>query len=160
VSSAVVEKADTATLKKPKKIKLDVGTKAALIISVALLLLMVVFPLVNILTRASEGTGREVFGNILESAVTRKIIMNTILLGVIVATIGTIIGFFLAYAQVKLNFRGKKLLHIIALVPLITPPFAFATAVISHLRPKRNHHSRPLGINSNPLRFTRFNNCS
>jgi iron(III) transport system permease protein len=37
----------------------------------------------------------------------------------------------LAYAQVKLNFRGKKLLHVIALVPLITPPFAFATAVIS-----------------------------
>ena len=31
----------------------------------------------------------------------------------------------------KLNFRGKKILHVIALVPLITPPFAFATAVIT-----------------------------
>jgi len=127
----VIEKDTAVTLKKPKKIRLDIGTKTALIISVALLLLMVVFPLLNILTRASEGTGREVFANILESAVTRKIILNTIILGTVVATIGTIIGFFLAYAQVKLNFRGKKLLHVIALVPLITPPFAFATAVIS-----------------------------
>ena len=131
MSTAVIEKDKAATLKKPKKIRLDIGTKTALIISVALLLLMVVFPLLNILTRASEGTGREVFANILESAVTRKIILNTIILGTVVATIGTIIGFFLAYAQVKLNFRGKKLLHVIALVPLITPPFAFATAVIS-----------------------------
>ena len=131
MSTAVLEKEVAASTKKPKKIRLDIGTKTALIISVALLLLMVVFPLLNILTRASEGTGREVFANIFESAVTRKIIINTIVLGVVVASIGTIIGFFLAFAQVKLNFRGKKLLHIIALVPLITPPFAFATAVIS-----------------------------
>jgi hypothetical protein len=131
VSTAVLEKEKAVALKKPKKIRLDIGTKTALILSVALLLLMVVFPLLNILTRASEGTGREVFANIFESAVTRKIILNTIILGTVVATIGTIIGFFLAYAQVKLNFRGKKLLHVIALVPLITPPFAFATAVIS-----------------------------
>ena len=131
MSTAVLEKEVAVSTKKPKKIRLDIGTKTALIVSVALLLLMVVFPLLNILTRASEGTGREVFANIFESAVTRKIIVNTIVLGVVVATIGTIIGFFLAFAQVKLNFRGKKLLHIIALVPLITPPFAFATAVIS-----------------------------
>jgi len=50
---------------------------------------------------------------------------------VVVASLGTLIGFFLAYAQMKLNFRGKKILHVIALVPLITPPFAFATAVIT-----------------------------
>jgi iron(III) transport system permease protein len=92
---------------------------------------MVVFPLLNILTRAFDETGQEVFANILTSAVVRGIIKNTIILGVVVATLGTLIGFFLAYAQVKLNFRGKKLLHIISLVPLITPPFAFATAVIS-----------------------------
>lgn len=131
VSAAVLEKEKAVMLKKPKKIKLDVGTKAALIVSVFLLLLMVVFPLINILSRAFEATGQEVFANIFKSQVIRNVIMNTILLGVIVATLGTIVGFFLAYAQVKLNFRGKKFLHILALVPLITPPFAFATAVIS-----------------------------
>ena len=102
-----------------------------MIISVFLLLLMVVFPLLNIFTRAFDESGKQVFSTIFTSEVVRGIIKNTIVLGIIVATLGTLIGFFLAYAQVKLNFRGKKLLHIISLVPLITPPFAFATAVIS-----------------------------
>jgi iron(III) transport system permease protein len=128
----------TANVGKPAKaprkkngIKLDIGTKTILIISVFLLLLMVVFPLLNIFTRAFDESGKEVFSTIFTSEVVRGIIKNTIILGVVVATLGTIIGFFLAYAQVKLNFRGKKLLHILSLVPLITPPFAFATAVIS-----------------------------
>lgn len=127
----MLETKSAAPLKKKNGIKLDVGTKTTLILAVFLLLLMVVFPLLNILTRAFDETGQEVFSNILTSEVVRKIIRNTVLLGVIVASLGTLIGFFLAYAQVKLNFRGKKILHIICLVPLITPPFAFATAVIS-----------------------------
>lgn len=127
----MIETKAAAPLKKKNGIKLDVGTKTTLILAVFLLLLMVVFPLLNILTRAFDETGQEVFSNILTSEVVRKIIRNTVLLGVIVASLGTLIGFFLAYAQVKLNFRGKKILHIICLVPLITPPFAFATAVIS-----------------------------
>ena len=127
----MLEIKSAAPLKKKSGVKLDVGTKTTLILAVFLLLLMVVFPLLNILTRAFDETGLEVFSNILTSEVVRGIIKNTIVLGVVVASLGTLIGFFLAYAQVKLNFRGKKLLHIISLVPLITPPFAFATAVIS-----------------------------
>ena len=92
---------------------------------------MVVFPLLNIFTRAFDESGKEVFSTIFTSEVVREIIRNTVVLGIIVATLGTLIGFFLAYAQVKLNFRGKKILHVISLVPLITPPFAFATAIIS-----------------------------
>lgn len=118
-------------LKKKNGIKLDIGTKTVLIIAVFLLLLMVVFPLLNIFTRAFDESGKEVFSTIFTSEVVREIIRNTVVLGIIVATLGTLIGFFLAYAQVKLNFRGKKILHVICLVPLITPPFAFATAIIS-----------------------------
>ena len=118
-------------LKKKSGIKLDIGTKTVLIISVFLLLLMVVFPLLNIFTRAFDESGKQVFSTIFTSEVVREIIRNTVVLGIIVATLGTLIGFFLAYAQVKLNFRGKKILHVICLVPLITPPFAFATAIIS-----------------------------
>ena len=92
---------------------------------------MVVFPLLNIFTRAFDESGKQVFSTIFTSEVVREIIRNTVVLGIIVATLGTLIGFFLAYAQVKLNFRGKKILHVICLVPLITPPFAFATAIIS-----------------------------
>tara|TARA_B110000503_G_scaffold143432_1_gene244833 strand:- start:3304 stop:5040 length:1737 start_codon:yes stop_codon:yes gene_type:complete len=131
MTAAVLASSQTAIRKSKNGVKLDVGTKALLIMSVFLLLLMVVFPLVNILSRAFEESGKEVFANILTSEVIRRVIKNTIVLGIVVASLGTLIGFFLAYAQVKLNFRGKKLLHVLSLVPLITPPFAFATAVIT-----------------------------
>jgi iron(III) transport system permease protein len=36
----------------------------------------------------------------------------------------------MAYTQARVEFRGKKILHIINLVPIISPPFAFATAII------------------------------
>ena len=91
---------------------------------------MIILPLTNILLRSSEETGVAVFKNLISDPVTRKIFQNTVIMGLSVGALGTLIGFFLAYAQTRLQFRGKKLLHVISLVPLISPPFAFATAVI------------------------------
>jgi iron(III) transport system permease protein len=111
-------------------VRLDTATKISLGLSLLLLLLLVVYPLINIFVRSFEPSGREVFGNVFYSKVTQQVIRNTFVLGATVGSLGTFIGFILAYAQTKLNFRGKKALHIISLVPLISPPFAFATAVI------------------------------
>jgi iron(III) transport system permease protein len=56
---------------------------------------------------------------------------NSLLLGALVGIFGTVIGFLSAYAQVFLEFRGKRLLHWLTLLPMISPPFAAATAVIT-----------------------------
>lgn len=56
---------------------------------------------------------------------------NSLLLGALVGIFGTFIGFVSAYAQVFLDFRGKRLLHWLTLLPMISPPFAAATAVIT-----------------------------
>ena len=112
------------------KQKLDLLTKVIMFITISLLLLMIILPLANILVRSSETTGVEVFKRLLSDPVTQKIFQNTVVIGLSVGALGTLIGFLLAYAQTRLQFRGKKLLHIICLVPLISPPFAFATAVI------------------------------
>ncbi len=111
-------------------VRLDVPTKITLALALILLFVLIIFPLINIFVRSFEPTGREVFGNVFSSKVTQQVIKNTVVLGITVGILGTFIGFILAYAQTKLNFRGKKALHIISLVPLISPPFAFATAVI------------------------------
>lgn len=58
-------------------------------------------------------------------------LQNSLLLGLIVGLAGTFVGFLSAFAQVFLEFRGKKLLHLLSLLPLISPPFAAATAVIT-----------------------------
>ncbi|MEK6648497.1 MAG: iron ABC transporter permease [Actinomycetota bacterium] len=110
--------------------KLDLITRIVLVCTIAVLALLIIFPLTNILITATHENGRAVFSSIFSSPVTRQIIKNTVLLGSTVGVLGTLIGFLLAYAQTRLEFRGKKILHIISLIPLISPPFAFATAVI------------------------------
>ena len=87
-------------------------------------------PLANILKFASEPTGLDIFKALPESAVDREIVKNTLKLGLTVGLLGTLIGFLLAYAQVRIEFKGKKFFHLLNLVPIISPPFAFATAVI------------------------------
>lgn len=116
--------------RKNRGMKLDLITRIVLGCVIAVLALLIVFPLTNILFRATHESGRAVFGSIFSSPVTRQIIKNTIFLGISVGFLGTFIGFLLAYVQTRLEFRGKKVLHVISLVPLISPPFAFATAII------------------------------
>ncbi|NLX11231.1 MAG: iron ABC transporter permease [Chloroflexi bacterium] len=74
--------------------------------------------------------GQELFENYLGSPVYRTIIQNTMEMGLLVAAAGTALGFLLAYVQVKVDVPFKRLMHIIALVPVIAPPFAVATATL------------------------------
>ena len=91
---------------------------------------LIVLPLLNILVYSTQPSGSALVKNSLSDIVTRNIIWNTVKLGLSVATLGTLLGFIMAYTQARVEFRGKKILHIINLVPIISPPFAFATAVI------------------------------
>ncbi|EAP99231.1 iron(III)-transport system permease protein sfuB [Janibacter sp. HTCC2649] len=107
-------------------------TLIAMVTVVVLLLAVIVgLPLVRILTVAFSREGWEIVSSMLTNPVNRRILWNTVQLGVIVAVLGTGVGFVMAYAQVRLKFRGKKLLHLISLMPIVSPPFAVATAAIT-----------------------------
>ncbi len=110
--------------------KLDVFTKFAILIIVLILTVLILIPIGNVLYKSFQPGGSDVFRDVVENDYTRQIILNTVWLGTSVGAIGTLVGFLLAYVQVRLNFRGKKLLHVLSLLPLVSPPFAFATAVI------------------------------
>ena len=110
--------------------KFDIFTKIAITAVVAIITLLIVVPVLSILFESTKPSGVNVFKSVLSNPVVRLTIKNTVWLGLSVGFFGTLIGFILAYIQVRINFRGKKLLHILTLVPLVSPPFAFATAVI------------------------------
>ncbi|MGH3991730.1 MAG: hypothetical protein ACRDSN_04610, partial [Pseudonocardiaceae bacterium] len=55
---------------------------------------------------------------------------NTLLLGLLVGLFGTTLGFLFAFVQSRLDVPFKRTLHVIALVPIVSPPFAIATATI------------------------------
>ena len=110
--------------------KLDIGTKITLVSAFLILIALVIIPLVNIFKYSFQPGGTEILREVFTSFVKRQIVLNTVWLGISVGFVGTLIGFLLAYAQVRVKFRGKRILHVISLVPLISPPFAFATAVL------------------------------
>ncbi|RQP10748.1 MAG: iron ABC transporter permease [Microbacteriaceae bacterium] len=129
ISNATVPRARRFSLRS-RETPLDLTTRIAVVLVVLILGVLIVLPLVNILSSAVSEQGLAVFNSIF-SSVNLQVLQNTVVLGVLVGAIGTVIGFLLAYVQVRLDFRGKKLLHLLALLPIVSPPFAVATAVIT-----------------------------
>ena len=60
----------------------------------------------------------------------RKIFTNTLLMGGLSATFGTLVGFIFAYTVVRCNPPGKGIIHTLALVPTVSPPFAIALSTV------------------------------
>ncbi len=59
-----------------------------------------------------------------------RVVGNTMIMGLGAATGGTILGFIFAYALVRCNFPFARLVHVVTLLPTISPPFAIAIAAI------------------------------
>ncbi len=62
--------------------------------------------------------------------VLRRAFMDTMIMGVLTAFFGTMVGFIFAYATVRCNMPGKKIVHWLALLPTVSPPFALALSLI------------------------------
>ncbi len=59
-----------------------------------------------------------------------RALKNSIALGSSAAVLSTIIGYIFAYAIVRSDMKGKKLFHLMAMLPIISPPFVMALAMI------------------------------
>ena len=113
------------------RVRQDPVTVAIVGVIALVLVLLVLAPLATVLSRAFSKEGTEVLSSILSSTTNRTIIVNTIVLGCVVGLAGTLVGFFMAYVQARVDMPGKKLLHLICLVPIVSPPFAVATSSIT-----------------------------
>jgi iron(III) transport system permease protein len=60
----------------------------------------------------------------------RLVFRDTLVMGVLTATGGTILGFIFAYTMVRCTIPFKRLVHLLALVPTVSPPFAIALSTI------------------------------
>lgn len=60
----------------------------------------------------------------------RRSFTDTMTMGLMTAIFGTIVGFIFAYATVRCNIPGKGIIHWMALLPTVSPPFALALAMI------------------------------
>lgn len=97
----------------------------ALIVGVGLL-----YPLAKVIGLTFSPAGLTVLQRMFTNPVNRQTVTNTVSLGVLVAVIGTAIAYLFAYVQARLDVPGKKILHLLAILPVVSPPFALATSVI------------------------------
>jgi iron(III) transport system permease protein len=60
----------------------------------------------------------------------RQVFYDTLRMGLLSASFGTALGFLFAYSYVRCAVPLKPLVHVLALLPTISPPFAIAIAAI------------------------------
>ncbi|MBK8020977.1 MAG: iron ABC transporter permease [Chloroflexi bacterium] len=101
-----------------------------LLIAVLFVVVTILLPLLSMIATGVSGEGLTDLQRFVTDPVYLNIIRNTIVLGLTVAIGGTLLGFLFAYVQVKVKAPFKGFMHIIALVPIISPPFALASAII------------------------------
>ena len=102
----------------------------SLLLVVLFIFVAIILPILAMVGASLSEEGRALFAHYLGERAYQDIITNTLVMGLTVATAGTAIGFLFAYVQVKMKAPFKRFMHLIALVPIISPPFAVATAII------------------------------
>lgn len=103
----------------------------AVLLAVALIVLFVVYPTVQIIARSLSSDGRVQWDRLFHASETVRTIRNTLLLGAVVGTVGTVVGLVMAFVQVRATLPARRLLHLLMLIPVVSPPFSVAMSVIT-----------------------------
>ena len=106
----------------------------AIILSFALLLLFVIYPLAKTLIYSlTDETGAFSLANliaILQTPRYGKVFGRTMALSLIVAVIATFIGYVFAYTVTRVNIPGKGFFKTMATLPILSPPFVLSLSII------------------------------
>jgi len=114
---------------------------ATVLVLWALLALFILFPLARLLARAFLDGGQLTLANlatILQDVNHRQAFWNSLLLAALVGLGGTVLGFLYAFAAVRANLTRPwtTILDAASLLPLISPPFTTAIAMIFSFGPR------------------------
>lgn len=95
--------------------------------------LFILYPLYNTVKVSLMNNGSFdliVYKTIFSQQRFKTAIFNSIFLGVVVATLGTIIAFLFAYTLTRIEFPGKSFFKGMVIMPIISPPFIFALSAV------------------------------
>lgn len=107
---------------------------AVILMMIILLFTFAVWPLLEIVKQSLVDTqgnfSFQAYANVFTMSETYKALRNTIMLAVIVGVLATVIGFLFAYCTSHLAIKGKKLFNMMAMMPMVSPPFSVALSII------------------------------
>ncbi|MFA6784592.1 MAG: iron ABC transporter permease [Sphaerochaeta sp.] len=105
----------------------------AILVVFYLLIVFVIFPIYQVFKTSLSYEGRfslKNYSEVLSHSYYIQPLINSMVLGILVATIGTAIGFMFAYAITRTPMKGKGAFRLIATFPMVSPPFVVALACI------------------------------
>ncbi|MBU4349888.1 iron ABC transporter permease [bacterium] len=97
------------------------------------LILFILFPLFKVIQLSflpDEHLSLDIYKYIFQHRWLAKTFFNSMLLGVIVASLATLIGFIFAFALNRTDISSKPFFKTLAMLPIISPPFMLALSVI------------------------------
>ena len=124
------------SLEKRKQRQQLLRQPALIAVTLAIILILVIFsiyPLLEVFRQTiwDNGLDFSVLQKTLSSSYFWKAFGNSVLLGLTTAAISTVVGFIFAFAVTRTEMPGKKFFHMIAMLPIVSPPFVMALAMIT-----------------------------
>ena len=106
----------------------------SILATIFLLALFVVYPLLRVLIHSlTDAEGNFSLENLVAIFSTSRylaVLGRTILLGVVVAFLATVIGYIFAYTITRINVPCKGFLKMMATLPILSPPFILSLSII------------------------------
>lgn len=103
------------------------------VIILAALVVFVVVPLVNVLVasfRTPDGLGLDNYALMGSRRLYRNALRNSLAVGSVVGVLGVMLGYVCAYVIERTSVPLKRVLHVLVMLPIISPPFAGAVSIL------------------------------
>lgn len=104
---------------------------AAIALSIAV---FVVYPLVRVLLASFQGDDGgwtlAGYGELAGRKLYRNALINSLSVGVVVGMLSVALGYLAAFVLTRLDVPGKRLLHYVTILPIVSPPFVSAVSIL------------------------------
>jgi len=115
------------------------------------LIIFILYPLCKVITVSVFSKGQFSFivlKDVISNWYFRQGFYNSIIMGTLTSIIGAGIGFLFAFTLARTDIPFKKIFHLVAIIPIISPPFIGAMAIIMLFGNNGLITSGLLGINN------------
>jgi len=129
----VTEKKSSRAFGDLKRIARDPLLLLVALASLLSLIVFVAYPLISVALQSLKTESGFSLGNFVDvakSAYLRRAFYNSLMMSTLTALVGTLIGFAFAFAVTRANVPFRKFFNLIAVIPIVSPPFIGALAII------------------------------
>lgn len=97
----------------------------------ALLAIFIVLPLVKVFQMSvTSGESFAIYREVFQNWYMRKALVNSLVTGALSAILAVLVGFIMAFTVTRVNVPFKRLFNLIAIIPVISPPFVSALSIL------------------------------